>query len=113
MVATRLRESGQSNRWLAKEIGVSAQTINNVVNGQRPDVATLEKLAQFLDQPLNVLLRLVGMVPAEHREEREIERLFGDDWAAFEMINLMRGLNAEEKQRLLQIAKLHVGATKP
>ena len=113
MVSARLEETGQLRRWLAREIGVSPQTINNLLKGMRPDVATLEKLAKFLDQPLNLLLRLVGMVPAEHREEKEVERLFGDDWAVFEMINLMRGLNPEEKKRLLQIAKLHVGTTEP
>jgi transcriptional regulator with XRE-family HTH domain len=110
MVEARLREEGHSRRWLAREIGVAPQTINNLLNGMRPDVATLEKLAKYLDKPLNVLLRLVGMVPAEHLEEEEIERLVGDDWTVYEMVTLMRGLKPEDKKRLLQIAKLHVGA---
>lgn len=109
MVESRLREEGHSRRWLAREIGVAPQTINNLVNGMRPDMLTLEKLAKYLGKPLNVLLRLVGMMPTEHIAEEELERLVGDDWTVYEMLTLMRGLKPEDKKRLLQIAKLHVG----
>ena len=109
LVSVRLHESGHSQRWLAREIGVSAQTISNLVRGGRPDVVTLEKLSPFLDQRLPVLLRLVGLARDEDVADDQIDRVVGGDWAMLEMLRLMRGLPPAEKKRLVQIARLHLG----
>ena len=110
LVSVRLREMGHSQRWLAREIGVSAQTINNLVRGSgRPDVVTLEKLSGFLDQRLPVLLRLVGLARDEDVVDDQIDRAVGGDWAMLEMLRLMRGLYPEEKKRLVRVARVHLG----
>ena len=109
LTSLRLQEMGQSRRWLAREIGVSPQTINNLVNGWRPDVVTLVKLSPFLGQRLPVLLRLVGLAHDEDIGEEEMDRVFGGDWAMLEMVRLIPGLQPAEKKRLVQITRLRLG----
>ncbi len=106
LVSERLRESGHTRKWLAQEIGVSPQTITNVLSGVRPDISTLEKLSKFLGEPMTKLLQLLGVLPTEHAEEEELVRILGDDWRVMEMVTLMQGMNPEEKQRLLEVARL-------
>lgn len=113
LVGERLRESGHTRKWLAKEIGVSPQTITNVLSGIRPDVVTIEKLSRFLNEPMSKLLQLVGVLPADHLEEEEMVRILGDDWRLMEMITLMKGMTADEKQKLLEIARLFPKSSAP
>jgi transcriptional regulator with XRE-family HTH domain len=108
LVADRLQEMDRSRRWLAERIGVSPQTINNLMHGGRPDVVTLSKLAVWLDRPLPALLRLVGLSQASDVPEGELDWLAGEDWTLLEMVNLMRPLSLDQKTRLLKIAKLFV-----
>jgi len=106
LVSERLKETGHTRKWLADEIGVSPQTITNLLSGIRPDIATLEKLSRFLEEPMTKLLQLLGVLPTEHAEEEELVRILGDDWRLMEMVTLMKGMNAEEKQKLLEVARL-------
>ena len=108
LVADRLQDVNKSRRWLADHIGVSPQTINNLMHGGRPDVVTLSKLSAWLDRPLPVLLRLVGLSQTTEAPEGELDWLAGEDWTLVEMVNLMRPLSLEQKTRLLKIAKLFV-----
>jgi lambda repressor-like predicted transcriptional regulator len=41
MLAPELERSGRSRRSVALEIGLSPQTLNNLVKGRRPDFETL------------------------------------------------------------------------
>src|SRR5579872_4294816 len=63
LVAAELRRRGRSRRWLARQVGVSPQTINEVVCGRRPGLTTLRKLSNFLGEPLPVLLQIAGLAP--------------------------------------------------
>ena len=108
MVSTRLRETGHSQRWLAQEIGVSPQTINNVLRGVQPQVETLEKLSHFLEQPLAALLHLVGVIQSKQLDKEELARLVGNDLSIFEMVSLIQALSAEDRDRVLQLVKVHL-----
>jgi len=109
MVAGQLKQTGRSQRWLAREMGVSPMTITNILRGGRPDVQTLEKLTGFLDRSLSVLLQVTGLTPAADPNEEELLKLLGDDWDTLELVNILRRLPKPERERVLQLVKVHLG----
>jgi len=110
MVSQHLQQTGRSQRWLAREMGVSPMTITNLLRGGRPDVQTLEKLARLLDRPLSVLLQVVGLLaPAADPNEEELLKLLGEDWETLELVNILRRLRKPERERVLQLVKVHLG----
>lgn len=110
MVSQHLQQTGRSQRWLAREMGVSPMTITNILRGGKPDVQTLEKLARLLDRPLSVLLQVVGLLaPTADPSEEELLKLLGDDWETLELVNILRRLHKPERERVLHLVKVHLG----
>ena len=109
MVSTRLKETGWSQRWLAREIGVSPQTVTNILRGIRPDMATLERLAGFVNVPVSSLMRATGLVPKVDFAQEELVKVLGDDLSTLEIVNLVRRLPEREKRRAYRLLKIHLG----
>lgn len=40
---------GSSKSWLAKQIGISRQSLNTIIKSQNPTIETLEKLSVILN----------------------------------------------------------------
>ena len=49
ILKARMNKSGQSGRTVAKEIGISNSTLSNVLKEQVVDLATMVKIAEWLD----------------------------------------------------------------
>ena len=109
MVSTRLKETGRSQRWLAREIGVSPQTVTNIIRGIRPDMATVERLAGFLNVPVSSLMRATGLAPKVDFAQEELVKVLGDDLSTLEIVNLVRRLPEREKRRAYRLLKIHLG----
>ena len=69
---------------------------------------TLEKLSHFLEQPLAALLHLVGVIQSKQFDKEELARLVGNDLSIFEMVSLIQALSAEDRDRVLQLVKVHL-----
>lgn len=46
---------GSSKSWLAKQVGISRQSLNTIIKSQNPTIETLEKLAVLLNCDTNEL----------------------------------------------------------
>jgi len=68
----------------------------------------LEKLSHFLEQPLAALLHLVGVIQSKQFDKEELARLVGNDLSIFEMVSLIQALSAEDRDRVLQLVKVHL-----
>lgn len=108
MLAAQLEKTGMTQRAVALQIGVSPQTIANILKGARPDVTTLQKLSQFLGEPVGLLMKLVGLTPSIDLDEEQLVSTLGDDWATLKMLGMMRKLPKERRKRLLQLAEIFV-----
>ena len=108
MVAAELARRGRSRRWLAQQLGVSPQCVNNIVNGERPAVQTLRKLSLLLHEPLGVLMQLAGIAPVAELTVHEGEVPLADDWPTLRMQRIMRALPHATRTRLLQVIELWV-----
>ncbi len=106
MVAVELRRRGRSRRWLARQIGVSPQTINEVVCGRRPGLTTLRKLSNFLGEPLPVLLQIAGLAPATDFVMPDGVLPAAGDWPTFKTLRIMHGLPLPTKRRLLRVIEV-------
>jgi len=78
--------------FLAREIGVSAQTVTNMLRGLRPDLATLEKVSRFLNVPVSALMGATGLAPRTDFAQAELVKVLGDDLSTLEIVNLVRRL---------------------
>lgn len=68
----------------------------------------MEKLSHFLEQPLAALLHLVGVIQSKQFDKEELARLVGNDLSIFEMVSLIQALSAEDRDRVLQLVKVHL-----
>ena len=68
----------------------------------------MEKLSHFLEQPLAALLHLVGVIQSKQLDKEELARLVGNDLSIFEMVSLIQALSAEDRDRVLQLVKVHL-----
>jgi len=107
IVSVELSRTGHSRRWLARKIGVSPQTVNNMVNGMRPDLVTVWKLSQFLREPIGLLLNAAGITPSIDTSDERVVTL-ADDWATVKAVSIMRSLSADHRRRILQLVELFV-----
>ena len=107
ILATRLEEAGMTQRAVALQIGVSPQTIANVLKGARPDVTTLHKLSQFLGEPIGLLMKMAGVAPSVDLEAEQLVSSLGDDWATLKMLSIMRRLPRERRKRVLQMIEIY------
>ena len=86
LLAEKQKNDGLSNRAVAKLTGVSHSTISRALNGEQMDMATLEKLAVFLEVPVSVLADLgaagaTGLgakIEALVLQEPELAKIFED-----------------------------------
>jgi transcriptional regulator with XRE-family HTH domain len=108
MLAAQLEKTGMTQRAVALQIGVSPQTIANILKGARPDVSTLHKLSQFLGEPVGLLMKLVGLTPSIDLDEEQLVSTLGDDWSTLKMLGIMRKLPKDRRKRLLQLAEIFV-----
>jgi transcriptional regulator with XRE-family HTH domain len=106
MVASQLEKTGMTQRAVALQIGVSPQTIANILKGARPDFSTLQKLSQFLGEPVGLLAKIAGLAPSIDLETERLVSSLGDDWATLKMLNIMRRLPGDKRKRLLQAVEL-------
>ena len=105
IVSVELNRTGHSRRWLARKIGVSPQTINNLVNGLRPDLVTVWKLSQFLREPIGLLLNAASLATSmEITDDRVVT--VADDWPTTRTLRLLRALPHEDRMRVLRIVEL-------
>jgi len=95
-----------TQRAVALQIGVSPQTIANILKGARPDFSTLQKLSQFLGEPVGLLAKIAGLAPSIDLETERLVSSLGDDWATLKMLNIMRRLPGDKRKRLLQAVEL-------
>jgi transcriptional regulator with XRE-family HTH domain len=109
MLALELERTGRSCRSVALEIGLSPQTLNNLVKGRRPDFETLCRVGRFIHEPLGLLMVAAGLTPAIDLEaERAADSLLGDDWCTVQLVRLMRRMSHEHRKRLVQLVELFV-----
>ncbi|MDE3075290.1 MAG: helix-turn-helix transcriptional regulator [Chloroflexota bacterium] len=108
MIDAELHRRRRSRRWLAREIGVASQTINNVVNGSRPDVSTLCKLSQFLGEPMGLLMQLARLAPGIDLGPDQFVAPHANDWPTLQVLRLVGNLPYPSRKRLLQMIELWV-----
>ena len=106
MLAAQLEQTGLTQHAVAVRIGVSPQTIANILKGTRPDVRTLHKLSQFLGEPVGLLMKAAGLTPSIDLDEEQLVSTLGDDWATLKMLSIMRKLPKDRRRRLLQMAEI-------
>lgn len=106
MLVSELSRRRCTQRSLALQIGVSPQTIANVLRGSRPDLSTVYKLSQVLDEPLGVLLQVAGLAPwIDLNRDRGIVPMV-DDWPTLKVLQMMRSFPKTRKRRALQMLEL-------
>jgi len=74
-----LKERRLSNNALAKYASIAEGTVRRILAGKKPDPETLQKLAAFLNVPVDMLYRMSGILPDETKRSesiRLIEHLF-------------------------------------
>ena len=101
-----LQRTGRTQRQVALELGLSPQTIANVLHGMRPDMHTLYKLSRFLQEPYGVLLQISGIAPWLDLEQEQAVQQMVEDWPTLQILRLVRELPRERRQRLLQLIQL-------
>ena len=68
-----MQKHGSSKTWIAKQIGITRQSLNTIIKSQNPTVETLEKLSVVLDCDIDELydkeIKRDGMVIKIYREK--------------------------------------------
>ena len=99
--ARLLRERGVTPYRVHKETGVAQSTLSDWKNGKSvPSVENLKRIAAYF----GVTIDYLADVEWEPAEAREPEALTFDDFT-YAMYDESRGLNAENKKRLLDLAR--------
>jgi transcriptional regulator with XRE-family HTH domain len=86
--SARLQERLAELHWSARELarrGLNQQTVLNMLNGRRPRVENVLKLAKAFDDPVNPWLKLAGY--PEQAEEVEENELLGRIRRGVEMLD--------------------------
>lgn len=87
-----------SQRALATKADLAASTINRLLRGHPADPETLEKLAKLLNEPLDHLYRLAGILPEQDRHQ-EIVRVIE---------HLVTRLPENDQQEILEIIRMKI-----
>ena len=106
MVQAELQRTGRTQRSVTLEVGLSPQTIANVIHGSRPDFMTLCRLSRFLQEPLAVLLQVSGLAPWLDIEQEQVLQPMVDDWPTLEIVRIVRRLTREQRKRILRLLQL-------
>lgn len=87
-------------RWsynqLARRAGLSRSIISRVRAGAKPTWSACQAIAGAFDLPVEQVFRHAGILPPVSREQSEYE----------ELRHLLAQLSAEDRQELLEIARL-------
>lgn len=66
-----IKKYGSSKSWIAKQIGISRQSLNTIIKSQNPTIETLEKLSVILNCSIEELydkeIKQDGMIIEIHR----------------------------------------------
>lgn len=106
MLQAELRRTRRTQRSVALEVGLSPQTIANMLRGTRPELPTLSKLSRFLQEPLAVLLQASGLAPWLDIEQEQVLEPMVDDWPTLQILRIVRRLSREQRKRILQLLQL-------
>lgn len=94
-----MKERNLSVRAVAADAGLAHGTIQNILAGKPVDHKTVQKLASYLNMPVDVLYRMAGVLPPEEEQREEILRMIE---------YLMRKLPESDQQEILEIVRMKV-----
>ena len=93
-----MAERNLSVRAFATYAGLAHTTVRHILEGRTPDHKTLQKLADYLNMPIDSLYRMAGILPEEH-QRREVIRVIE---------HLIAKLPESDQQEILEIVRMKV-----
>jgi transcriptional regulator with XRE-family HTH domain len=85
-----------SERSFAQHVGISPRTLGRILDGEKVDPESLQKIAEGLNLPVENLYRRAGYLPPEDVKEQVIR----------EMEHLLRQLPEASQRRILDMVRV-------